>query len=372
MTAEELQQYRDQLLRDHPLGPLYVPRRFTALPESGNVSSDLEFRTYGMLREREPTLSEVLTHPSIAIVADPGAGKSVVGRASVQHLLAHCDRVPVFAEVKQYRVDLPTLFSIATPAAVLEPGAMVDGIPLKRTYVLDGIDEIPMELVQRLGAELREFMNHELEAHFVFTARQAFYVANRNLLPPVPVVFHILPFATEDIEQYCANAGIDPDRFMEAIHGVSAGEEVRNPFILSVMVERFREAGSLSKLRSENLSYMIDSLIQSRPQVNAHRQRRALRMLGVAMETYSRNELTEEEALRVIRDAMRLTEQQARELLNELYASILKRTGNGLSFQLASYGEYLAAEALEDASPSRLKELAFLDSSVPNDSWGMR
>jgi predicted NACHT family NTPase len=99
---------------------------------------------------------------------------------------------------------------------------MVDGVPAKRTYVLDGIDEIPMELVQHLGAELREFMNHEPEAHFVFTARQAFYFANRNLLPPVPAVFHILPFATEDIEQYCANAGIDPDRFMEAIHGVSA------------------------------------------------------------------------------------------------------------------------------------------------------
>jgi hypothetical protein len=82
---------------------------------------------------------------------------------------------------------------------------------------------------------------------------------------------------------------------------------------------------------------MIDRLIQSRPQVNAHRQRRALRMLGVAMETYSRNELTEEEALRVIGEAMHITEQESRDLFNELYASILKRTGNGLSFQLASY-----------------------------------
>ena len=370
MTPEELQQYRDQLFRDHVLGPLYVPRRFTALPESGNLSSDLEFRTYGMLRDREPMLEEVLTHPSIAIVADPGAGKSVVGRAAVEHLLNHSDRVPVFAEVKQYRVDLPTLFRITTPVGVLEPRATVGGVALKRTYVLDGIDEIPMELLQRLGAELRDFMENEAGAHFVVTARQAFYVANRNLLPPIPAVFHILPFATEDIEQYCANADVDPDRFMKAIHSVSAAEEVRNPFILSVMVQRFRELGSLSELRSENLSYMIDRLIQSRPQVNAHRQRRALRMLGVAMETYSRNELTEEEALRVIREAMRLTQQQARELLDELYASILKRTGNGLSFLLASYGEYLAAEALEDAPLSRLKELAFLDFSTPNDSWG--
>jgi hypothetical protein len=121
-----------------------------------------------------------------AIVADPGAGKSVVGRASVQHLIASGERVPVFAEVKQYRVDLPTLFRITTPAAVHDPAAMVDGGPLRRTYVLDGIDEIPTELVQRVGAELREFIAHEPEAYFVFTARQAFYVANRNLLPPIP------------------------------------------------------------------------------------------------------------------------------------------------------------------------------------------
>ena len=174
MTQSELQRYLDESIRNYSIGPLYVPRRFTALPESGSVSSDLEFRAYGMLREREPALKEILTHPAIAIVADPGAGKSVVGRASVQHLIANGGRVPVFAELKQYRVDLPTLFRITTPTAILDPAAMVEGVPLRRTYVLDGIDEIPAELVQRLGTELREFIAHESQAHFVFTARQLF------------------------------------------------------------------------------------------------------------------------------------------------------------------------------------------------------
>jgi hypothetical protein len=370
MTPAELRQYLDRLLRDYPLDALYVERRFTALPESGNVSSDLDFRSYGILREREPMLEELLTHPAIAIVADPGGGKSVVGRAALHQLAASRERVPVLGEVKQYRGNLQTLFRITAPADVLDPAAAVDGVPLRRTYVLDGIDEIPTELLQRLGAELQDFIAREPQAHFICTARQAFYVVNRDLLPSIPAVFHILPLADDDIEQYATRAGIDPGRFKEAIHAAVASEEVRNPFILSVMVDRFRAAGSLSKLRSNNLGYMIDRLIQSRPQVNAHRQRRALRMLGVAMETYSRNELTEAEALRVIRDAMHITEEESRELLFELYASILKRTGNGLSFQLASYGEYLAAEALEDASFVRLKELAFLDATTPNDSWG--
>jgi len=370
MTPVELRQYLDRLLRDYPLDALYVERRFTALPESGNVSSDLDFRSYGMLREREPMLEELLTHPAIAIVADPGGGKSVVGRAALHQLAASRERVPVWGDVKQYRGDLQTLFRITAPADVLDPAAAVDGATLRRTYVLDGIDEIPTELLQRLGTELRDFIAREPQAHFICTARQAFYVANRDLLPSIPAVFHILPLADDDIEQYATRAGIDPDRFKEAIHAAGASNEVRNPFVLSVMVERFRAAGSLSKLRSSNLGYMIGRLIQSRPQVNAHRQRRALRMLGIAMETYSRNELTEAEALRVIRDAMRITQEESRELLYELYASILKRTGNGLSFQLASYGEYLAAEALEDASFVRLKELAFLDATTPNDSWG--
>jgi hypothetical protein len=65
MTAEELRQHRVEPLRDRALGPLYIPRRFTVLPESGNLSSDLEFRAYGMLLEREPTLKEVLTHPQV-------------------------------------------------------------------------------------------------------------------------------------------------------------------------------------------------------------------------------------------------------------------------------------------------------------------
>lgn len=193
MTQAELQQYLDQLLRDHPLDALYVPRRFTALPESGSVSSDLDFRSYGMLREREPKLDELLTHPAIAIVADPGGGKSVVSRAALHHLVAGRERAPVFAEIKQYRGNLETLFRITAPAEVLDRAATVEGALLRRTYVLDGIDEIPTELLQRLGAELREFIAREPQGHFICTARQAFYVANRDLLPTIPAVFHILP-----------------------------------------------------------------------------------------------------------------------------------------------------------------------------------
>lgn len=130
------------------------------------MSSDLEFRSHGMLREREPKLEERLTHPAIAIVADPGGGKSVVSLAALHHLVAASERVPVFAEIKQYRGDLQTLFRITAPEEILERAALVDGVLLRRTYVLDGIDEIPTELLQRLGTELREFIAREPQVHF--------------------------------------------------------------------------------------------------------------------------------------------------------------------------------------------------------------
>ena len=92
-------------------------------------------------------------------------------------------------------------------------------------------------------------------------------------------------------------------------------------------------------------------------------------MPGVALETYSRNELIEDEAFAVIQQAMRISHDEARAMLDELSASLLKRTVNGLAFQMRSYGEYLGAEELENAPVERVNELAFPEPNTPNDSW---
>jgi hemoglobin-like flavoprotein len=59
-------------------------------------------------------------------------------------------------------------------------------------------------------------------------------------------------------------------------------------------------------------------------------------MLAIAMETYCRNELTESEALQIIKQAMPITEAQVPQLLQELYGSILRHTANGFAFQMRS------------------------------------
>src|SRR5260370_5053820 len=134
------------------------------------------------------------------------------------------------------------------------------------------------------------------------------------------------------------------------------------------MLQRYREHDSLSPLRSDNVGYVIDKLIQSRPLFNATGHRRALGMLATACETAARNELTEEEAVRVLLEAIEFPPETARQLLDELSHSILIRAPGRISFQMRSYGEYLAAYELHDKPVDRLKELAFLN-NTPVDTW---
>jgi hypothetical protein len=368
MTAEELRKYLARLLRELPLDR-YVERRFTALEDTGGIPMEMDFRFRGMLRDREPKLPDILKHSRVLILAEPGGGKSVVARAAIHQFAHEAGHLPVFAELKGYRGDLSALISTSAPAALLDPVAAVEGRLVSRAYVLDGIDEIPRGTLPQLGADLQRLFERDPSASVLLTARQAFYAAHRDLLPAVTSLFHVLDFSDKDIAEYVAKSNVNVGAFLGAARAADASEEIRNPFILSVMIEKYREEGALSDRRSENLSYMIDRLIQSRPRANRHRQRRALKMLGVGLETYSRNELTEDEAFGVIKAAMRISDAEARALLDELYASILKRTANGLTFQMRSYGEYLAAEELENAPSERVKELAFLDLNTPNESW---
>lgn len=368
MTKEDLQRYLSKLSVGLPLD-CYVERRFTAASETGGVPVDMDLRFRGMLRDREPKLGDILKHTRILILAEPGGGKSVVARAAVHQLIRAQERVPIFAELKGYRGNLAALITKAAPPAILDLASSVDGKLLSRTYVLDGIDEIPRGMLEKLGIDLQKVFESDRNATVLLTARQAFYAAHRDSLPSITSLFHLLDFSDKDIAEYVTRSSLNTSTFLAAARSADATEEIRNPFILSVMVEKYREAGALSDRRSENLSYIIDRLIQSRPRVNQHQQRRALRMLGMALETYSRNELTEDEALGAMKQAMRISDAEALALLDELYASILKRTANGLAFQMRSYGEYLAAEALEYEPMSRIRELAFFDDNTPNESW---
>ena len=370
MTSRPLTEYLNRVNETHSSGT-YVARRFSVAKDNRGTEEELGYQFRGILRDREPELSELLKHQRVIVVGEPGAGKSVVAHAAVRTLIEERERVPVYGELKQYRKasNLVGLLKGSAPAEALEIGYLFEGKAIARTYVLDGVDEIPAEMLAAFGKDLDDLLGNDKDARIFLTSRQAFYAAHRESLPDISSVFHILDLSDEDIREFVATADIECDAFLQAVIQVDANDEIRNPFVLQVMLERFGQQGKLGKLRSENLSFIIDRLIQSRPLIGQHKQRRALCMLAVAMETYCRNELSEEEALQIIKQSMPIAEAEAPILLQELYGSILRRTTNGFAFQMRSYGEYLAAEALESVTTDRLRELAFLDYSTPNESW---
>jgi hypothetical protein len=145
----------------------YIPRRFTTASESGELPLE-EYRFRGASREREPEIAEVLRHPRLLILAEPGGGKSVVARAAV-HETALLGRIPIIVELKEYRGDLSVLLRSAAPKELLQQHGAVD-----RAYILDSIDEVPSELLTAFAREFDMLMESDSRATFLATARQAF------------------------------------------------------------------------------------------------------------------------------------------------------------------------------------------------------
>ncbi|MBL8231107.1 MAG: hypothetical protein JNL98_21625 [Bryobacterales bacterium] len=359
---EPIREYRGTLTANTPI--FLLPRRFVC-PESWTKETTEDGSRYlGLFRELEPDLEAILTHPRILILGEAGAGKTLTTRAIVQHVVdrGHPNEIPIPVSLKSYSGNLRELITTTAPIAVL------DNPKLTRIYILDGIDEVPTNYRTAIPPDINRLLTNDGNARIILTSRQAFAAQHPEAFPPGITTFHLLDFDDQDIGACATHRGITPDEFLTAVRDVDCEEEIRNPFVLNAMLERYRDHGKLSKLRSDNVGYVVDRLIQSRPLFNTTRQKRALRMLAITCETTARNELTEEEALRVLLEAIDFPREAARQLLDELSRSILIRTPRGISFQMRSYGEYLAADELHDKPVDRLKELAFLG-DTPIDTW---
>lgn len=362
MTPQDrITKYREELAASVPA--FLIPRRFVAAETWTKATTD-GIRYLGLFRENEPDLAAILMHKRLLILGEPGAGKSTIAYSITTHLLSDTPskELPVLARLKSFDGSLRDLLTKSTPLDVL------DAAGVTRCYVFDGIDEVPASYRTALRDELTMLMSSDPAARVVLTCRQAFHAQHIKVFPDGMIVFHLLNFDDRDIKSFAADRGVDVDGFLTAVRKADCEDEVGNPFVLGVMIDRYKDNGGLSPLRSDNVGYVVDRLIHSRPLINATRQKRALRMLAIACETAGRNELTEEEALCVLREAIDISPEGAREVLEELSHSILVRTGAGISFQMRSYGEFLAADELADKDMDRVKELAF-QGDVPIDTW---
>lgn len=365
VTPDELQRYLTELLEKlcAEEKEAYVDRRFESVKDFGRVSvNELPFREF--VREQSPDLDAILKNSRAVIVGEPGSGKTVVTLEAAKRLAkaASLSAVPVRASLQGYSGDLYELLRKSTSEDILQADN------LQRVYLLDGLDELAPESVEAFETDLDQFLLQDGHASLLLTSRQAFLANRPNLVPGNCVILQILPFSESNIRSYARSHEIDPDAFFTELNVQGLTEDAENPFVLSCLVERFRDAGGLARLKSDNVDFVITRLIESRTRISRTQQRRALRMIATAMETCARNELTLVEATSVLTSAMVISEDHAKTILRELDQSILLRTSTGISFQLASYGEFLAAQELENQSMYRVRQLAFVDNE-PNDSW---
>lgn len=367
MTRNDFNQYVAELLERWPQG-FFLARSFRTA-EDWNRWSSFEFRARANIRDRELQIENVLSHRRAVVLGEAGSGKSAFARRAIA-LAADKEFIPVFLPLKSYTGSLEALKSQHAPEEVLT-ARDVDGSPAQRLYILDGLDEVPASHFDDFLRELSELTRNEPDARILLTSRQAFFVARQERLGLPFEAFYILDFSDEDVDAVLDHGGIDRAAFREAANRSHLSQELGNPLALEALLGLFRDRGSLGTTRSEALQHVVDSALASRPTSDPRRQKRALRMLGVAMEVSAKNQLTDAEAQAVLQHSLRIGADAARTMLDELTQSVLVRTPNGYAFQLHSYGEYLAAEELSEIRErDRVLRLMFLDNTLrPSDSW---
>jgi len=371
LTDGELNRYLNETRKRHET-TFYIKRHFSTQEDWSQLASFEYHRRHGVLRDLQPDLSKILQNSKIVILGEPGAGKSAEAHAVVRELLsaAKIEFIPIFCELRAFRGDIREFLGATATRRRLLDASRLSSKSLRRIYILDGLDEVPSEFVPRLSAEINSLFESDQNAHLVLTSRQAFYESRRERFGDCAEEFYLLDFTDDDIRSFTEHLGINYDQFWAEVRRVDFEEPISNPFTLDSALKYFGREGRLGNLRSEIVAHVIGDLIASRPQFVDYQQRRALHMLAVGLEIYSRNEITVEEAMQILHESMKLGPGQAERLLEELSNSILIRVADKISFQTRSYGEYLAAEELRDAPLDRVQELLFFpETRIPNQSW---
>ena len=365
VTRDDFNRHVDDIQQRWPL-PFWLARSFRTA-EEWNRWSALEFRARAS-NYQEAQLGHVINHRHAVVLGEAGSGKSVVARKA--KLAAQRGFIPIFLPLAAYSDDLPTLIRQHSSDEVPR-ATSIEGTPAPRLYIFDGYDEVAADRFNDFVREINALVLDEPDSRVLLTSRQAFFVGRQAQLAQPFEVFYILDFSDDDVDAVICNTGVDRAAFRNAADLSHLSQELGNPLALDALLKLFKARGNLGQTRSDALQHVVDSALESRPTSNPRAQKRALRMLAIAMEVAARNQLTDMESVAVLQHALRIDAAAARTLLNELAQSVLVRTPNGYSFQLHSYGEYLAAEELSEIQETdRILRLMYLDNTLrPSDSW---
>jgi hypothetical protein len=366
MTREELAAYLSQV-RDAHKQPFFIPRQMITREDWDRASGQEYIRLRGYFRKAKSDLAVVLDHPRVVFVGEPGMGKTVLAHAAVLHF-AETGNLPIFIPLSGYAGNLGDLLVSVSGSVVAVK--TVDGQAMKKALVFDGLDEVAPELFSAFLHQLEDLLAREPAASCVLTCRQAIYERLRGQVPASFLEFFPLGFDTDDILDYAGKRCLDRDQFHAELDRADLWLEASVPFVLQTLVDVVAQEHSLEPTRSDNLALVVDGLLEKRTRVGVARQRKALQLLGLAMELYSRNEVTVDEAVRLLSRHLAIGRNETQNLIDELTHSVLLRTASAIRFQLRSFGEYFAARQIENESPAQVLSYArFRKTLLLNPTW---
>ena len=370
MTGNDFNRYVNDIQQRWPVS-FWIARSFTTAREWGRWSS-LEYRARANDVDPEIQLDNVLRHRYAVVLGEAGSGKSIVARKAIE-LTARRGLIPIFLPLASYSGNSGNLATLIRQHSSDEAlrATRIGGTPATRLYIFDGYDEVAADCLNDLVSEINTLIQGEPDSRILLTSRQAFFVSRQTQLAQPFEIFYILDFSDDDVDAVIHNAGVDRVGFRNAADLSNLSQELGNPLALDALLKLFQARGNLGRTRADALQHVVDSALESRPTSNPGAQKRALRMLAIAMEVAASNQLTDEESVAVLQRALRIDAAAARTLLDELTQSVVIRTPNGYRFQMHSYGEYLAAEELSEIQETdRILHLMYLDNTTrPSDSW---
>src|SRR3984957_219167 len=349
----------------------FVDRRFEMRTE---WLESFKFRSFGArpFQELQPNLDQVLEVNRALVLGEPGSGKTTVLHEAAGRLGARLSEsviyLPIVVRLRSYWGSLPDLLTLSVPAEAFLRSETVDGVPLKRFYLFDGIDEIPPQFLTRAIEEIRERLDADPLSSCLATCRQAFYERRREALELKWNEYYILPFNGGQIDEFVKLRDVLLQGFHDGIRQLDLAESIGNPLILSSLVATYQTDRRLPSTRSQAVSRQIDKILGVRPSAKPTLLRQALRLIALAMEINCDNVISEETVSRLLCEGLGLRVSEIDEAMDELSKHFLVLGADGYAFQVRSFGEYLAAEAMKNANLDRVKSLLTVSGEL-NESW---
>jgi nucleoside phosphorylase/predicted NACHT family NTPase len=351
---------------DYKEPKLYLPRKVCKAQDAG------PFSLYLLNDEKLHDLAKVIERQKrVVLLCDAGAGKSTESERIAAHFSKegsrlHTDLIPLNKYVNE---SLPDLLC-----------AHWNQVPDDRLLiVLDGFDEIESQNRKSAVRRIESFAEKHPEAHILISCRTNFYNRESEHFSGTLKNFHsytLLDLEQEVVDRYLdEKLGERKRAFKQAISYNELYDHLRSPFYLVRLVELFQESGSLPKTKAGIFEDLVQHSLKFdtehfRTTDDLTEKRRslieALERLTLAMETFGRNYISDDEYRKIILD------ESSRELVK--HCSLWKKEEKETltwQFEHNNFQEYLAAKVLARQPLEVIKGFVSFEPAYPKiiPSW---